>query len=86
MIAYDRNNVALFEAKWKDLSRRDARKILRDLDRKGDLVPLKGVRKLGLIARNVNGKKEFRDGVFLIFDLGDVLPPRRPPQSPSRLS
>ena len=86
VVAYDRNNVALFEVKWKDLSRRDARKILRDLDRKGNLVPLKGERKLGLIARNVNGKEELRDEGFLVFDLGDVLPPHQPPQFPSQLS
>ncbi len=73
VVAYDRNNVALFEVKWKDLGRRDARKILRDLERKGSLVPLKGERRLGLIARVVKGKDELREEGFLIFDLEDLL-------------
>ena len=73
VVAYDRNNVALFEVKWRDLGHRDARKILRDLEKKGSLLPLRGKRILGLIARRIEGKEELKEGGFLVFDLEDVL-------------
>ncbi|WP_099209225.1 ATP-binding protein [Thermococcus henrietii] len=81
VVAYDRKNILLFEVKWKDLSLRDARKVLKSLERKAKLLPLKGDYQFGVIARELEGKEELREEGFLAFDLNDVIRPR--PLSPS---
>ncbi|EEB73759.1 archaeal ATPase, fused to C-terminal DUF234 domain protein [Thermococcus sp. AM4] len=69
----ERGKNALFvEVKWKDLSEREARGILKDLERKAELVELEGWRKsYGLVARKVEGKEELRGEGFLVWDLDD---------------
>jgi len=64
---------ALFvEVKWKDLSEREAKGILRDLGRKSRLVGLDDWEKsYGLVAKNVEGKEDLREEGFLIWDLKD---------------
>ncbi|MCD6373799.1 MAG: ATP-binding protein [Thermococcus sp.] len=84
VVAYDRKNVALFEVKWRDLGLRDARKVLKSLERKAELLPLKGDYRFGIIARGLEDKEELRKEGFLAFDLGDLIRPR--PQRPSPLS
>ena len=65
--------MALFvEAKWKSLSERESRGILKDLKRKAELFGLNDWGKYyGLVARQVEGKGELRSGGWLVWDLGD---------------
>ncbi|WP_240910912.1 ATP-binding protein [Thermococcus sp. MV5] len=62
--------VGFFEAKWKDLSEREARGILKDLRRKATLTGMGGGH-FGLIAKGVKGKESLREEDYLVFDLGD---------------
>lgn len=73
VVAYDRKNVVLFEVKWRDLSLRDARKVLRFLERKAELLPLKGDYRFGIIARELEDKEELRKEGVLAFDLSDII-------------
>ncbi|WP_148233422.1 ATP-binding protein [Pyrococcus sp. NA2] len=69
----ERGKGALFvEVKWKDLSEREAKRILKDLERKSRLVGLEGWEKWhGLVAKGIEGKEELREEGFLVWDLGD---------------
>ncbi|WP_371731561.1 ATP-binding protein [Thermococcus sp. MV11] len=64
---------ALFvEVKWKELSEREARGILKDLERKTGLVALDGWDKsCGLVAKKVEGKDGLREEGWLVWDLED---------------
>ncbi|MBP1912401.1 ATP-binding protein [Thermococcus stetteri] len=64
--------VLFVEVKWEDLSEGEGRGILRDLERKAELVGLKGWEKsYGLIGKRVEGKGELRDEGWLVWDLKD---------------
>ena len=69
----EREKKALFvEVKWRDLSEREARGILKDLERKAELVGLHGWEKsYGLLAKGINGKETLREEGWLVWDLGD---------------
>ncbi|AEK72186.1 DEXX-box atpase [Thermococcus sp. 4557] len=69
----ERERKALFvEAKWKELSKREARGILKDLERKAELVGLKDYEKsYGLVAKKVNGKEALSAEGWLVWDLED---------------
>ncbi|MCD6524765.1 MAG: ATP-binding protein [Thermococcus sp.] len=69
----EREKRALFvEVKWKELSEREARGVLKDLERKADLVGLEGWEKsYGLIAKSVEGKGRLKEESYLIWDLED---------------
>lgn len=69
----ERKKKALFvEVKWKELSRREAEGILRDLERKAGLVGLEGWEKYyGLVAKMEEGKEELRGEGWLVWDLRD---------------
>ncbi|WP_457750892.1 ATP-binding protein [Thermococcus sp.] len=69
----ERERKALFvEIKWKDLSEREARGILKDLERKAKLVGLEGWEKsYGLVAKSLEGKEELKAKGYLVWDLGD---------------
>ena len=69
----EREKKALFvEVKWKELSEREARGILKDLERKAELVGLEGWERFyGLVAKSVEGKERLRSEGFLIWDLDD---------------
>ncbi len=69
----ERDKKALFvEVKWKDLSEREARGVLKDLERKAELVGLKGWKKsYGIVAKDVGGKEELREEGCLVWDLVD---------------
>ncbi|WP_148883744.1 ATP-binding protein [Thermococcus aciditolerans] len=73
VVAYDRENIVLFEVKWRDLSLKDARRILKALGRKAKLLPLRGNYRFGIIARELESKDELRGEGFLAFDLDDVI-------------
>ncbi|WP_258084090.1 ATP-binding protein [Thermococcus thermotolerans] len=69
----ERERKALFiEVKWKGLSEREARRILKDLERKAELVDLEGWEKsYGLVAKSLKGKEELRAEGWLVWDLED---------------
>lgn len=69
----ERGRMALFiEVKWKGLTEREARGILKDLKRKGKLVGLDDWEKsYGLVAKGVEGKEELRAEGWLVWDLED---------------
>ncbi|ASJ04004.1 ATP-binding protein [Thermococcus barossii] len=69
----ERERKALFvEVKWKSLREREARGILKDLERKAELVGLEGWEKsYGLVARRIKDKEKLREEGYLAWDLGD---------------
>ncbi|WP_087038080.1 ATP-binding protein [Thermococcus litoralis] len=69
----EREKKALFvEVKWKDLRGREARGILKDLERKAELVGLDEWEKYyGLVAKRVEGKGELREEGWQVWDLRD---------------
>jgi len=64
---------ALFvEVKWKDLNEREARGILRDLERKAELAGLeRGEHYYGIVAKSVEGKEELKAEGWQVWDLED---------------
>ncbi|RLF80104.1 ATP-binding protein [Thermococci archaeon] len=73
VVAYDRENIALFEVKWSDLRKIDVSRILRKLKKKSKLLPLTGNLRLGVIARTIEDKEHFLEKGFLVFDLEDLI-------------
>ncbi|WP_324735530.1 ATP-binding protein [Thermococcus sp. SY098] len=69
----EKERKALFvEVKWKDLNEREAKRILRDLELKAELVGLNGWEKFyGLVAKKVDDKKELSEEGFSVWDLAD---------------
>ncbi|ASJ13531.1 hypothetical protein A3L14_06615 [Thermococcus thioreducens] len=69
----EREKKALFvEVKWKELGEREARGILRDLERKAELVGLDEWGKhYGLVAKGVDGKELLREDGWLVWNLED---------------
>ncbi len=69
----ERERKALFvEVKWKELSEKETRGILKDLKRKAELVRLIDWKKsYGLVAKNVEVKEELRAEDWLVWDLED---------------
>ena len=69
----ERERKVLFvEVKWKDLSEREARRILKDLERKSELIGLNDWEKsYGLMAKSVEEKKRLRAEGWLVWDLDD---------------
>ncbi|AHF80571.1 dexx-box ATPase [Thermococcus paralvinellae] len=76
----ERERKALFvEVKWKDLSEREAKGILKDLEKKTELVGLEGWKHhYGLIAKNVERKEKLREDGFHVWDLEDFGSPHSP--------
>jgi len=65
--------VLFVEVKWNDLGEREARGILRDLERKGELVGLDAWEKsYGLIAKGIKEKEILREKGWHVWDLGDL--------------
>ncbi|NJE62365.1 ATP-binding protein [Thermococcus sp. 21S7] len=71
IMALGKDTASLIEVKWKDLSERDARRVLKELEGKSTLVRFEGTFRFGIIARNIEGKEELRDEGYLAWDLGD---------------
>ncbi|GAB6102762.1 ATP-binding protein [Thermococcus atlanticus] len=60
------------EIKWKDLSLREAKGVLRNLEGKAELVGLDGWEKFyGLVAKCLEGKEELKAEGYLAWDLAD---------------
>ena len=73
VVAYDRQNVAIFEVKWRKLSQGDERRVLKALEKKAELLPLSGNYRFGIIAREFEDKEGLREEGFLAFDLDDLI-------------
>ncbi|WP_324735286.1 ATP-binding protein [Thermococcus sp. SY098] len=69
IVAINEDTAYLIEVKWKDLSKKDTRRILSLLKEKAKDVRFKGEFKHGIIARSIEGKEQFE----LAFDLEDIL-------------
>ena len=69
----ERERKALFvEVKWKELSEGEAKKILKDLERKAELVNLEEWDKnYGVVAKHVKGKEKMREKGWPVWDLQD---------------
>ncbi|MDK2915076.1 MAG: uncharacterized protein PWQ79_1991, partial [Thermococcaceae archaeon] len=69
----ERERKALFvEVKWKELSEREARGVLKDLERKAELLGLEDWENYyGLMAKRVERKESLRKEGWLVWDLGD---------------
>ncbi|WP_456395488.1 DUF234 domain-containing protein, partial [Thermococcus sp.] len=60
------------EIKWKDLSLREAKGVLRNLEGKAELVGLDGWENFyGLVAKGIKGKEELRAEGWFVWDLAD---------------
>ena len=60
----------LVEVKWRELSEREARGILKNLKRKGELLGLNDWEKdYGMISRKIEGKSKLQKSGFLAWDL-----------------
>lgn len=69
----EREKKAIFvEVKWKNLEERKAKNILKDLERKSELVGLEDWEKTyGLVVKRVKGKEKLRAEGWLVWDLKD---------------
>jgi AAA+ ATPase superfamily predicted ATPase len=69
----EKEKKALFvEVKWKDLQEREARGILRDLERKSELLGLDGWEKYyGLVAKGLEDREELLNRGWFAWDLRD---------------
>ncbi|ASJ09651.1 ATPase [Thermococcus siculi] len=66
----------LVEVKWKELSEREARGIMEDLEGKAELVGLDDWEAhYGIVAKGVEGKENLREEGFLAWDLRDFEAP-----------
>ncbi|WP_048147306.1 ATP-binding protein [Pyrococcus abyssi] len=64
--------VLLVEVKWKELGEKEARGVLKDLERKGELVGLENWQKYyGLIAKGIKCKELLKSEGWLLWDLKD---------------
>lgn len=71
VVGIRKGEVAFFEVKWKDLSYREALKILKRLEEKSENINVEGERRYGIIAKSVKGKDKL-DG-YLVYELNDLL-------------
>ncbi len=74
LVALDKreNKALLVEVKWKKLREKEARGVLKDLERKSGLVGLENWGKYyGLIAKGVKGKDDLKGEGWLLWDLED---------------
>ncbi|MCD6559424.1 MAG: ATP-binding protein [Palaeococcus sp.] len=63
----------LVEVKWKRLNEREARGILKDLERKSELVGLDGWEKsYGLVAKGVKNREGLTENGWLVWELKDL--------------
>ncbi|AAB98412.1 conserved hypothetical protein [Methanocaldococcus jannaschii DSM 2661] len=60
VLAYNNNKMIAFEVKWKDLSFKEAKGILRDLERKLDKVDFDGEKECYIIAKSIEGKEKLK--------------------------
>ncbi|MFP3910008.1 MAG: ATP-binding protein [Archaeoglobaceae archaeon] len=63
--------IAFFECKWSDLSRKEAKRTLSNLERKSTQVKYGDRRLYGIIAKNIERKEDIRDEGYFVCDLSD---------------
>ncbi|QDA32483.1 ATP-binding protein [Thermococcus indicus] len=71
IVVLNGNTATLIEVKWKELSERDARGVLRELESKAKLVRFDGSFQFGIIARVIENKDGLREEGYLAWDLED---------------
>ncbi|WP_297548051.1 ATP-binding protein [Thermococcus sp.] len=71
IVALKEDTTTLIEVKWRDLSEKDARRVLKELESKSKLVHFKGSFRFGIIGRNVENKEGLREEGYLVWDLED---------------
>ncbi|RKY47083.1 MAG: ATP-binding protein [Candidatus Neomarinimicrobiota bacterium] len=71
VVGIRKDEVVFFEVKWRDLSYKEALKILDKLEEKSELVKIDGKRKYGIVARKIR-EKEKLEGYF-VYDLDDLI-------------
>ena len=72
-VGIKRGTAYFFEAKWKDLRKREALEVLKELAKKAKLVRTGEENEVfGLIARSVEDKEEIREEGFVVFELGEM--------------
>lgn len=72
LIGQNEKEIFAFEAKWSDLSQKEAIRALKELEAKTThikKIPKKP--KLGIIAKKIEGKQKIRESGYLAFDLED---------------
>ncbi len=73
IVATNGKTAYLIEVKCKDLSKKDAERVLHSLKQKSKLVRFSGTFRLGIIARKVEEKEGLKAKGYLIWDLEDIL-------------
>lgn len=71
IVALRKDKTTLIEVKWKDLSKRSALRVLRELEEKSE--KLHPIENIGLIAKSVRGKEKLREEGYLVWDLEDII-------------
>ncbi|NJE26421.1 ATP-binding protein [Thermococcus sp. MV5] len=74
LIALDKRKkkVLLVEVKWKDLSKREARGILKDLECKSEYIGLENWKMYyGIISKSIRDKEDLKSKGWLVWDLED---------------
>ncbi len=73
LIDEKRKKAMLGEVKWKDLEEKEIYRILNDLERKAEKIPLEGYEiQYFILGRKIQGKEEVEE--CLLYDLEDILP------------
>lgn len=74
LVASDLDGLWIFEVKWADISAFEAKRLIKELGRKADIVEDLGIRVkgVGLIARRMAGKEDIRREGVKAYDLDDV--------------
>ncbi len=67
-LAYNEEKMIMIEVKWKDLSWKEGKKILNDLEIKSEFVDFEGDKEFCLIAKSVEGKENLN-----ALDLNDLI-------------
>ncbi len=73
IVAINERTAYLIEVKWKDMSKKDAVRVLNSLKQKSRLVRFNGTFKLGIVARRIEEKENLRANNHLVWDLEDIL-------------
>ncbi len=73
VVALSKEEAFLAEVKWGSVAESEARKLLRELREKAELLPLKGRKpRFGLIARRIEAKESLRREGYCVYDLEDL--------------
>ena len=67
-----KDKVALIEVKWSKLTEEETLKIIKETKEKQKHIPWKAEVYIGVIAREIMGKKRIREKGFIAYDLKDI--------------